>query len=268
MLKQNKLLIDKDCPMCVAYGSAFTKMELIDNETLSPYQIAEDDITENIDMKRASTEIALLDTTNQETKYGIDAMIHIVSHDKKWFNRILKFPLMYFPLKGLYKFISYNRKIITGESFDNEAQRKCEPDIHYGYQAAYILLGLLITCLTLLGMANYFETSISWGQMLIINVQLALILFALTLPYGLNKALQSLGNWQTINIIGALLALPIILLNSYIEINHGFAFFYLFGVVLFMFGLMVNRLKRLSITRLIALAWLAYVIYMPFFLIN
>ena len=66
--------------MCNIYGKCFSKVGLIDKNTISPYQTIHDFYAKKIDMKRAKNEIALLDTETSTTHYGIDAMIEIVAH--------------------------------------------------------------------------------------------------------------------------------------------------------------------------------------------
>ncbi|MEP2969157.1 MAG: hypothetical protein ABJO82_06480, partial [Nonlabens ulvanivorans] len=78
MIKNHKLLIDQHCPMCAAYGSTFTKLNMVDGNTIDPYQIIDEEHTKHIDMHRATNEIALHNTQTKETKYGLDAMFHIV----------------------------------------------------------------------------------------------------------------------------------------------------------------------------------------------
>ena len=64
MLKNNKLLIDKNCPMCRIYGKGFTKLKLVDDQTVIDYQTAEEKIFAQIDQERAKSEVALYDTVS------------------------------------------------------------------------------------------------------------------------------------------------------------------------------------------------------------
>ena len=89
MLKNRKLLIDQDCHMCNIYGKCFSKIGLIDKNTISPYQTIHDSYANQIDMERAKNEIALLNTETSTTHYGIDAMIEIVVHRAVFLKKII-----------------------------------------------------------------------------------------------------------------------------------------------------------------------------------
>lgn len=148
MLKDRKLLIDQDCPICKIYGKCFTKIGLIDKNTVSPYQTIQNFYADQIDMERAKNEIALLDTKTSTTHYGIDAMIEIVTHGSTFFKKILHSRLIYAFLLRLYSFISYNRKVIY-PTLKTENTRGCTPDVNKKYRWSYIVFVAIFTGLVL-----------------------------------------------------------------------------------------------------------------------
>ncbi|CAN0284015.1 unnamed protein product [Chrysoparadoxa australica] len=77
-------------------------------------------------MERAKSEIALFDNVSEETLYGVDALIKIVSHSNNFLNSFLKSGIIYQSLKKLYKFISYNRKVIFPTKIKLNV-RSCSP---------------------------------------------------------------------------------------------------------------------------------------------
>jgi len=48
MITNHKLLVDRDCPMCRAYGKAFVKFKLVDEKTIHYYQTVKDSIAKRI----------------------------------------------------------------------------------------------------------------------------------------------------------------------------------------------------------------------------
>ena len=91
MIQNHKLLIDKNCPMCNIYGKTFKKFNMLDQESITPYQLVGGEFTENIDMHRAQNEVALHDTVTGKTIYGLDSMIEIFSQGKSWIKKPLQF---------------------------------------------------------------------------------------------------------------------------------------------------------------------------------
>ena len=261
MLKNNKLLIDQDCPMCCIYGKCFTKLEWVDGETLNPYQVVTDQEAEGIDMERAQNEIALKDQSTGTTVYGIDAMIKIVSHRKKGFNKFLNSRLVYGFLKRLYNFISYNRKVIYPAAV-NPALRKCHPSLSLKYRWAYILLVALFTGLILNNFVWHINTAfeleqdwrreyyICFGQVIWQLVAIALLAKEKTADY--------LGNMSTVSLIGGLLLLPILGLNALFHFTP-FLLIFLFGVIIsFMLFEHIRRCKLLEVPLIMTFSWLLY----------
>jgi len=128
MLKNHKLLIDKDCPMCKAYGNAFTKYDWVDKETIAPYQVIDDVYFCNVDAERATKEIALLDVTGKKVHYGIDAMLKIFLHNLPFFTPLLDNKWVKKILRQLYMFITYNRKVIAPAK-GTVTGRVCDPGV-------------------------------------------------------------------------------------------------------------------------------------------
>ena len=156
MLKNNKLLIDENCPMCTLYGKCFTRWKWIDQDTIRSYQKADKSLIEKIDATKAKSEIAYYNPKSRHTYYGIDAMIRIISQQKVWVYKLLTFPLVYQVLKMLYFFISYNRKVIVLMK-PKSGGRDCTPSLHLGYRWAYIILVSILTGFIL----NFFSLKIT-----------------------------------------------------------------------------------------------------------
>lgn len=261
MLKNRKLLIDKDCPMCNIYGKCFSKIGLIDKNTVSPYQTIHDFYANQIDMERAKNEIALLDTENFTTHYGIDAMIEIVAHGSVFLKKILHSQLIYAFLLRLYRFISYNRKVIY-PTLEKEKARDCTPDLNKKYRWAYIIFVAVFTGLVLNQFAFHLNARLGWehnwvrefiicfGQ---IGWQMAAISF-----FKKDKTLEYLGNMSTVSMIGGLLLLPVLLVNSYFSISL-IGLVALFGIVVsIMLFEHLRRCKLLGVPLVITISWVGF----------
>ena len=80
MLTNNKLLIDQDCSMCGIYAKFFVKSGCVDLSTIVFYQTVPDEVFNQIDKKRATSEVALYNSKTGETIYGINSFITILGH--------------------------------------------------------------------------------------------------------------------------------------------------------------------------------------------
>ena len=261
MLKNRKLLIDKDCPMCNIYGKCFSSVGLVDKNTIAPYQTIPDFYASQIDMDRAKNEIALLNTKTSTTHYGIDAMIEIVTHRSSFLKKILHSKLIYAFLLRLYRFISYNRKIIYPTSTD-KTTRDCTPDLNKKYRWSYIFFVAIFTGLILNQFVFHLNARLGWehnwtrefficfGQ---VGWQLSAISF-----FSKNKSLDYLGNMSTVSMIGGLLILPILLVNNYTTISLE-GLILMFGiVVVIMFFEHIRRCKLLGIPFGMTISWVAF----------
>jgi len=261
MLKNRKLLIDKDCPMCNLYGKCFTKIGLLEKNTISPYQTIPNFYASQIDMHRAKNEIALLNTEDASTIYGIDAMIEIASHDSTFLKKILHSKIVYTLLQGLYSFISYNRKVIYPTIVDLTG-RNCTPDLNKKWRWSYIIFVAIFTGIVLNQYAFHINMALGWEhhwsrELYICFGQVAWQMTAISL-FHKNKTLEYLGNMSTVSMIGGVLLLPILFLNSIFQ-------FSLIGLLL-AFGLVVGimllehirRCKLLGVSLWMTGSWVMF----------
>lgn len=261
MLKNRKLLIDKDCPMCKIYGKCFSKIGLIDKNTVTPYQTIHDFYANQIDMERAKNEIALLNTETSTTHYGIDAMIEIVAQGSTFFKEILHSRLVYAFLLRLYRFISYNRKVIY-PTLKNENTRDCTPEVNKKYRWSYIVFVAIFTGLVLNQFAFHLNARMDWEHTWVrefiicfgqIGWQLAAISF-----FKKNKTLEYLGNMSTVSMIGGILLLPVLLANYYFPISL-VGLIAMFGIVVsIMFFEHIRRCKLLGVPFAMTISWVGF----------
>ncbi len=261
MLTNNKLLIDQNCPMCNIYGKCFTQIGLIDKATVSPYQTISNEHTQHIDMERARNEIALFNANNKESIYGIDAMIHIVSHNRTCFNRLLNTPPIYALLSALYNFISYNRKVIY-PSANGKGERNCTPDVNLKYRWFFILFVALFTGCILNLFVYYINIGIgqphNWFREFI--VCFGQIAWQGAIIYKLNKekAVDYLGNMSTVSLIGGILLIPILVFHFFVPISPFILLAGFMGIVGLMLLEHIRRCKLLGISLGMTASWVLY----------
>ncbi|MEM1136262.1 MAG: hypothetical protein AAGI07_10525 [Bacteroidota bacterium] len=245
--------------MCKLYGTGFTKLKLVDEHTVSPYQKMPENDCAYIDMQRAKNEIALYDTNSKETVYGIDAMIAIISQQNKAFKKLLK--LLRPILLIIYKFISYNRKVIyPAKMKDNE--RDCTPDFHLTYRWVYILTVALFTGWVLheyIGQIYLaFGLTNSWQQE--VMVCFGQILWQSLAIYFLNRkhTIEYLGNMSTVSLLGSLLLLPPLLIQLYSGVHVLYLLICFMVVVSLMLLEHIRRCKLKNFPAALSVSWVLY----------
>lgn len=261
MLKNRKLLIDKDCPMCNIYGKCFTTIGLIDKNTVTPYQTIHDFYAKQIDMERAKNEIALLNTETSTTHYGIDAMIEIVAHQSNFLRKVLHSQLIYAFLLRLYRFISYNRKVIYPTK-QTENTRDCTPVTNLKYRWIYILSVAMFTGLILNHFAFHLSVRLGWEhnwirEFIICFGQIAWQMVAISFLKK-ESTIEYLGNMSTVSMIGGVLLLPILLINTYYPISL-IGLISLFGIVVSIMLLEhIRRCQLLEVPLAMTISWVIY----------
>ncbi len=261
MLKNNKLLIDQDCPMCAAYGAGFTKFGMIDAQTVRPYQLTEEALACQVDMERARSEIALFNQDTAQTVYGIDAMIAIVADGHPWLKKLLHWPWIYNPLRVLYHFISYNRKVIYPAA-PRSGLRDCTPPLDRTYRWLYILLVALFTGVISnryaalmtaewgLGHHPWREYAICLGQIICQGMVI--------LAVDRRKSLAYLGNMSTVSLGGAIVLLPMLFLATWVPVPPLVLLAYFALVVGFMLLEHLRRCRLLGLPLAVTGSWMVF----------
>jgi len=262
MLSHKKLLIDQHCPMCKIYGKCFVKLKFLDRQAISPYQTIGKQYTRHINMNRARNEIAFYDYETMKTLYGLDAMIEIVSQGKAGVHRFLHSKLIYGILLMLYRFISYNRKVIY-PSKPLLGDRVCEPDVNLKYRTAYIIFSILFTGLVLNQFVQVISLHFGYEHIWYIEYLVALgqIPWQLAVVMMLKKKAKVwdyLGNMVTVSNIGALLLVPIILFYQYFLVSPFLIIAWFMLVVVFMFVEHIRRCHLIDLPWMMSFSWVLY----------
>ncbi len=262
MIREHKLIIDKQCPMCQLYGKAFVKTGLLDEDTICAYQETPLSSKMNIDFNRAKDEIALFDTRTGETTYGLETILKIVSQNSPLLHKILHTNIVFQPLNVLYKFISFNRKVIAPSNASVNDTMVCEPSFNIANRIAYIVFVALATAFIVNAYTTilfpYFgwtsdiktELMICFGQVLWQGIAISLI--------GKKDRLNYLGNMSTVSMIGGLLLLPLLFVLSFFNPTLLVLLLLFFMVIGIMFFEHIRRCTLLDISLWMTVSWVLF----------
>lgn len=159
MTAQKVILYDDNCPLCCWYTGAFVKTGLLPHDGRQAFtDIDPQTLAHSLDIERSKDEIPLLDTQGGRTLYGIDSLLYILGQRWPWMEKVARWvPIDWF-LRRLYKFISYNRRVIVASetpagSFD------CSPQFNTPYRYMYLafagLLGLITIAFAFRGLGFF-----------------------------------------------------------------------------------------------------------------
>ena len=259
-LENAVILYDADCPLCRAYTGAFVRWKFLKPDGRAPFQTAHETALTGLDCFRAQDEIALLDTNNGRVRYGLDSLFHILGHRFPAVPRIGNWPPVRWMLTKLYRFISYNRKVIAAVQ-PGEGARNCQPAFNLKYRLAYLLLAWAVVALILARYSNLLSGLIPTGgfarEGLIAGGQL-LFQGVIAAAVARKKFWDYLGHLMTVSLIGALLLLPVLVLSTWIgQAPYAYTGFFL-AVATFMLWEHTRRVKLLGITPWMSATWVLY----------
>ena len=189
-LKNHIILYDAECPMCKVYTKAFALTGMLDANGRAPYQDMPAIACPIVDQQRAVNEIALVNKTTGEVKYGIESLFTIIGHSFPIFKPLFSFKPFIWLMRKLYAFISYNRKVIIPAA-QNTAT--IQPTFRLDYRIAY----LLFTAALISRLLTPRELQIGLGAILFQGIFILL--------YAPAKKWDYLGNMMTIALAGAIL---------------------------------------------------------------
>lgn len=248
--------------MCNIYGKTFKKFNMLDQDAITPYQLVGESLACTIDMHRAQNEVALHDTVTGKTIYGLDSMIEIFAQGKSWIKKPLQFPLLYQPLLQLYKFITYNRKVIAGNQKSPAGDRVCEPDFNYFYRTLFILLSALFTGLVLNNYTShitaYFGFKTPWFVEYIICFGQVVWQGTMIYLWSRKNSWDYLGNMSAVSTLGGLLLMPLLIFNLYFNFS-GMVFLIYFAIVVsIMLWEHLRRCSNMELGFLPTVSWLSF----------
>lgn len=269
-LESQTLLYDEECLMCNLYTAGFIKAGMMDENGRKPFETITKDEQQFIDIKRASNEIALVNHQDKTVIYGIDSLLAIIGHSFPWMKKVGTTQPIYFLLKKLYKFISFNRKVIIPSREKENSQLQCVPDFNITYRYLYLVFATVITVLTLYKCASILTLLPKANMIREIILATGQIAFQLVLLTRNNykKNLNYIGNLLTVSLMGALILLPMIVVNEFIAIPQ--------LVILGWFGMTVvvmvlehyRRVNLLKLPHYLTATWIVYRILALIIILN
>jgi predicted DCC family thiol-disulfide oxidoreductase YuxK len=244
MKRNSKVMVyDDNCPLCNAYTSAFVKIGLLEANGRKAFSQATDSIMCKLDTHKSKNEIPLLDTTTNQTWYGLDAMLEVISVKFPLVKRVANIaPIKWFLLR-LYKLISYNRKVIVAVPKTN-SKYDCTPDFNAKYRFVFLLFVTLFTIVCIKPLHYFFNVQ-SIANTALQQVYLGfggLFLVAFVLPKLLHNtmAYHYWGQIAMVSLLSMLLILPLFFVGQILALTTFVKSLYLLGLLAFM----VKEIRR------------------------
>lgn len=269
-LNNQTLLYDEDCPLCKVYTSGFISSKMLDTNGRKSFNQLSKKEQNVIDINRASNEIALVDTKNKTVIYGLDSLLKVIGHSFPIVQKIGKIKPIYFCLKKLYSFISYNRKVIIPSKIKSDETLQCVPTFNTKYRIIYVLFSLLITGLVLFQFSGLItklpistisrEFILAFGQILFQGLFL--------LHFERKKTLNYIGNLMTVSLMGSLILIPLLILNSFINLSELFILIWFGATVGIMFIEHWRRVKLLELPKYLSFTWVTYRLLILLIILN
>jgi predicted DCC family thiol-disulfide oxidoreductase YuxK len=250
-MKTKILLYDDYCPLCSWYSGLFVKYGLLDQENRVPFSKANINILSSIDIEKGKDEIPLFDTETQTTLYGIDALLEILGQKNSTIKSIGNFKPMKWFLKKLYKFISYNRKVIVAKKcgtgvFD------CSPGFNVSYRALFMIVFFVFNSAMLSPLHNNLFSHLSFYHLSFNQLQQAHLIFVtincmIAVCLKQKQAIEYLGQINMLAIITILLLVPVMITRSLIAVIDWAIVFYLILLTVFIIKEYFRRMKYANI---------------------
>lgn len=247
------IIYDDNCPLCSAYTNAFVKTGMIDKAGRKDFSSIEPTLIEKIDMKRSINEIPLLDTETNEVWYGIDALLEILQQKIPGIKKAGNIKPVKWLLQKLYKFISYNRRVIVAAKKQTTGF-DCTPDFNTRYRFMFMAVFLIFNTLMLFPLQYYvlgksiFNSNITSLQVahaifVFINITIGLLLKRI-------DRYEYLGQINMIAVMAILFCVPLIIINRYVDLADGlFNTYYLGMLTLFVVYEYFRRMGYIGFNR-------------------
>jgi len=256
------LIYDNHCPLCKVYTKAFVKMDFLETEGRVAFSELEDEkVIAMVDWQRAKNEIPYIDLKENKTYYGVDALLKVLGGKWNFFNWYAKQSLLVAGAKQLYKFVSYNRRVIIAGK-PAPCRFDAAPDFNTTYRLAYILFAWLVSSLMLTQYASALNPYLIEGffgrEFLIGGGQIIFqVILLLLFTRDKVKIFDYLGNLMTVSIAGSLLLFPSLIIGEWYS-NALFALLYFGFIVMWMFVEHWRRVKLLELPIIISFNWIVY----------
>ena len=223
-MQQKAIIYDNTCPMCQAYTKAFVKYGFLGQQNRIAFtELKDQPFIAQMDLQRSKHEIPLVDLSNGETIYGLDALLFILSEKWPLTGKVIRIKPLYWFFKRLYATVSYNRRIIVA-SQKQETLFDCAPDFNLKYRRVFILFAVVFSSLITIwfgaSMAHYLHTNGAVGKMLLIVGSGWALQFILASLFMKQKTIDYFGHLATIMLMGVLLLIPGVVLSAFTRYQY------------------------------------------------
>ena len=215
---KNKILVyDDNCPLCTWYSGLFVKYGFLNADGRKPFSTLDDILLAEIDFDKGRNEIPLLDTSTHKVVYGIDALLEILDQKIPSIKAIGNIAPLKWVLKRMYKFVSFNRKVIVAKKC-GPANIDCSPDYNYLYRFIFMAVCLVFNTLMLYPFHNNLFSKLSYYHLHLYELQAAHFAFVIincTLAFSFQKAkgYEYLGQVNMLALSVILLLAPLMILQ-------------------------------------------------------
>lgn len=261
MLRDHIIIYDADCPLCRAYTGAFVRKGMLAPDGRQAFQRMDNETEALLDLDRARSEIALVDTRTGQVRYGLQSLMTIIGHAIPVLQPLFRFRPLRWLLQRLYYLVSYNRKIIAAVTPSANARMSCNPPFNLKYRILYLLLSWVFTSFILQRYSGLLEGLIpasSFGREFMICGGQILFQGAMMGFLRRELLLEYLGHMMTVSLMGALFLLPLLLLSPLLPAAPLAYAAYFMGVVAFMLYEHMRRMRLLGLGLVPSMSWVTY----------
>lgn len=248
---KNKILVyDDNCPLCTWYSGLFVKYGFLEEEGRKPFSTLDDSLITKIDFDKSRNEIPLLDTSTNKVLYGIDALLEILDQKIPGIKTTGSLSPMKWFLKKLYKFISYNRKVIVAKKCGH-GNIDCSPDYNYLYRSIFMAVCLVFNTFMLYPIYYNIFSKLPYYHLSFFQLQLAHSIFVTincTLAFSFSKAkgYEYIGQINMLALSAILLLTPLVI-TGYLFFLNWFATLWLILSAAFIFKEYLRRMDYVAI---------------------
>jgi len=246
-MKTNRILIyDDNCPLCTWYSGVFVKCGLLPAEGRRAFSVIDPALFNKIDFAKSRNEIPLIDTLTGKVFYGIDSLLEILDQKIPLIKKIGNFlPLKWF-LQKLYRFVSYNRKVVVARKCGKGAI-DCAPDFNYFYRILFMTVFLIFNTTMLIPFHNILFSGLSFYKISMIELQLAhfglvVINCLLACTFKKQKAIEYLGQVNMLALLVILFLIPLLFFRKLFVLDDTIVTIYLAFTAMFIFKEYLRRM--------------------------
>jgi hypothetical protein len=253
MKNKKTLLYDDACPLCSWYTGAFVKTGLLGEEGRKAFSTVSPELLQCIDKNRGVNEIPLIDHDTKEVLYGIDALVAIIGQRCPFVRVLGKKEMVKWPLKKLYNFISYNRKVIVARS-TVAGRVDCTPDFNIFYRLLFMGIFLCFNTLMLFPLHSELLSRITLFNISLVEFHTAHAVIVcinclLTIMLTRREAIEYLGQVNMLALITILLLLPLMFLNKWWPQISNFNIVYFFLLTIFIVKEYFRRMQFAGVAK-------------------